>query len=111
MPHGPADVPCHAQPRSDTGHCTVIGCICVWAGVTQRLVRAPGSSAVAPGGAPGHGAYPCFHAMPESQPVLPCLLRRLLQKGKADAATALAAHHSRCGPGPRHTQLVLMICT
>ena len=88
---------------SNTGHCTVTGCICVWAGVTQRLVRAPGSSAVAHGSAPGHGAYPCFHAMPESQPVLPCLLRRLLQKGKADAATALAAHHSRWGFGPWHS--------
>jgi hypothetical protein len=88
-----------------------MGCTCVWAGVTQRLVRAPGSSAVAHGSAPGHGAYPCFHAMPESQPVLPCLLRRLLQKGKADAATALAAHHSRWGCGPMHGQLLLVIST
>lgn len=71
------------------------------AGITQRTVRTPGAGAgTAAGrgadGAFGHGAYPCFHAMPESQPVLPCLLRRLLQKGKADAAAALAARHSRC---------------
>lgn len=59
------------------------------------MVRMPGVGAAAGGGPAGHGAYPCFHAMPESQPVLPCLLRRLLQKGKADAAAALAARHSR----------------
>lgn len=44
------------------------------------------TSAPSPGGGFGHGAFPCFHAMPESQPVLPCLLRRLLQKGKGDTA-------------------------
>lgn len=76
-------------------------CIPVSAGITQRTVRTPGAGAGTaagrgPDGAFGHGAYPCFHAMPESQPVLPCLLRRLLQKGKADAAAALAARHSRC---------------
>jgi hypothetical protein len=26
-----------------------------------------------------HGMLPCFQPLPESQPVLPCLLRRLLQ--------------------------------
>jgi hypothetical protein len=69
-------------------------CACV-AGVTQRILRSPGAGAATTSSAPGHGAYPCFHAIPESQPVLPCLLRRLLQKGKVDAAIALAAHHSR----------------
>lgn len=32
----------------------------------------------------------CFHPLPESQPVLPCLLRRLLQKGRYDDALELA---------------------
>ena len=76
------------------------------AGITQRTVRAPASggaaSAKGSNSAFGHGAYPCFHAMPESQPVLPCLLRRLLQKGKTDAALALAVRHSRCGTATLH---------
>jgi hypothetical protein len=32
----------------------------------------------------------CLHPLPESQPVLPCLLRRLLQKGRQDDALELA---------------------
>jgi hypothetical protein len=36
---------------------------------------------------------PCFHPVPESQPVLPCLLRRLLQKGALAEAHALARRH------------------
>ena len=42
-----------------------------------------------------HAQYPCFHPLPESQPVLPCLLRRLLQKGKAQEALSLATSHSQ----------------
>ena len=42
-----------------------------------------------------HAAYPCFHPLPESQPVLPCLLRRLLQKGKTQDALSLATSHSQ----------------
>ena len=42
-----------------------------------------------------HACYPCFHPLPESQPVLPCLLRRLLQKGKAKEALSLATSHSQ----------------
>lgn len=62
-------------------------------GVTQRMVLSPHSAAAAPSAASGfgHGAFPCFHAVPKSQPVLPCLLRRLLQKGKGDAAVRLLA--------------------
>ncbi|GAB4817477.1 hypothetical protein N2152v2_004523 [Parachlorella kessleri] len=59
-------------------------------GVTQRTIRS--------------GAFPppapqslCFHPLPESQPVLPCLLRRLLQKGKFQDALELAKLHSH-GP-------------
>jgi hypothetical protein len=36
---------------------------------------------------------PCFHPVPESQPVLPCLLRRLLQRGALAEAHALARRH------------------
>ena len=55
------------------------------AGVTQRTVRS-GGLLQGRGAGPGQAlaAYPCFQAMPESQPVLPCLLRRLLQKNKAE---------------------------
>lgn len=53
------------------------------AGVMQRTVR---SQAFAPDAAQSL----CFHPLPESQPVLPCLLRRLLQKGRQDDALELA---------------------
>ena len=36
---------------------------------------------------------PCLHPVPESQPVLPCLLRRLLQRGAFDEALTLARRH------------------
>jgi hypothetical protein len=62
-------------------------------GVTQRLVRStalatsiasqPGSSGKPTGGALAtyaHALLPLFQPLPESQPVLPCLLRRLLQQ-------------------------------
>ncbi|KAI8463229.1 MAG: hypothetical protein J3K34DRAFT_462531 [Monoraphidium minutum] len=55
-------------------------------GVTQRLMR--GEPAL---------ALPSFHPAPESQPVLPALLRRLLQKGAAAEALALAKRHE-AGP-------------
>ena len=60
------------------------------AGVTQRATRS-GIAAAGRGGGqggPAHGAYPCFHAVPESQPVLPCLLRRLLQKNKTEVSAS-----------------------
>jgi len=49
----------------------------------QRTVRSP----VFP---PEAAQSLCFHPLPESQPVLPCLLRRLLQKGRFDDALELA---------------------
>ncbi|KAG1677057.1 hypothetical protein FOA52_001227 [Chlamydomonas sp. UWO 241] len=77
-------------------------------GVTQRVTRSAGyhSAPAAPSGAgdssgtgPGAAAssLPCLHPVPESQPVLPCLLRRLLAKGALHEATALARRHE---PGP-----------
>ena len=68
------------------------------AGVTQRAIRS-GVAAVGRGqGGPHHGTYPCFHAVPESQPVLPCLLRRLLQKSK----TEVRPSHHLCSSGQRY---------
>ncbi|GMH38535.1 hypothetical protein BSKO_06419 [Bryopsis sp. KO-2023] len=65
-------------------------------GVTQRLVRSPptnghsdGSSLVS--------SLPCFYPIPESQPVLPCLLRRLLQRGAFREARLLAQKHQELG--------------
>ena len=52
-------------------------------GVMQRVVRSP----VFP---PEAAQSLCFHPLPESQPVLPCLLRRLLQKGRYEDALELA---------------------
>ncbi len=37
---------------------------------------------------------PCFHPLPESQPVLPCMLRRLLQQNKFQEALTLARTHA-----------------
>lgn len=54
-------------------------------GVTQRVARSQQLAA--------RSTLPCFHPLPESQPVLPCLLRRLLQQGKDGAAMSLAARH------------------
>lgn len=47
-------------------------------GITQRIVRGPGyaGAAVGLGLGPSVTQLPCFHPIPESQPVLPCLLRR-----------------------------------
>ena len=39
---------------------------------------------------PGAPQSLCYHPVPESQPVLPCLLRRLLQKGRQEDAYELA---------------------
>jgi len=39
-------------------------------------------------------SLPCFLPVPESQPVLPALLRRLLQQGALPEALALAARHA-----------------
>eukprot|EP00798_Chlamydomonas_sp_ICE-L_P031739 gene31739-6939_t len=72
-------------------------------GVTQRLVRGLGGGNFT-GAAPYNPSgvhLPCFHPIPESQPVLPCLLRRLLQQGKFQEAVSLAKHHDR---GPHFTR-------
>ena len=53
------------------------------AGVTQRTARNPAFPPYAPQAL-------CFQPLPESQPVLPCLLRRLLQKGREEDALELA---------------------
>lgn len=54
-----------------------------------------------------HTAYPCFHPLPESQPVLPCLLRRLLQQGKASEALTLAQRHASAPHFPRSLEWLL----
>lgn len=59
-------------------------------GIMQRMAR----STVLPLGSP---AALSFHPHPESQPVLPCLLRRLLEQGQAADALELATRHSK-GP-------------
>ncbi|KXZ55895.1 hypothetical protein GPECTOR_2g1446 [Gonium pectorale] len=71
-------------------------------GITQRIVR--GQASLLTFGGAGGGAstmsasqLPCFHPIPESQPVLPCLLRRLLQRGAFKEAVMLARRHAR-GP-------------
>jgi hypothetical protein len=59
-------------------------------GMMQRTARSGGFPSKSP---------PAFslHPHPESQPVLPCLLRRLLEQGRAADALELATRHSR-GP-------------
>lgn len=59
-------------------------------GMMQRTARSAKFSTNSP---------PAFslHPHPESQPVLPCLLRRLLEQGRAADALELATRHSR-GP-------------
>ena len=79
-------------------------------GVTQRLRRFSLAAAQPGGGTlpsaaqhdselasagPPH-AY-CLLPVPQSQPVLPCLLRRLLLQGNGRGARLLAQHH-QCGP-------------
>ena len=60
------------------------------AGVTQRTMRSGGPpQGRSSGSSHALGTYPCFQAIPESQPVLPCLLRRLLQKNKAEVCPPL----------------------
>jgi hypothetical protein len=59
-------------------------------GVTQRAQRGGG-------GASGEPPSLALHPHPEAQPVLPCLLRRLLQRGRAADAAALARRHA-AGP-------------
>ncbi|GIL70747.1 hypothetical protein Vretifemale_1461 [Volvox reticuliferus] len=68
-------------------------------GITQRIVRGTGGPMVGPNGVAMASAaqLPCFHPIPESQPVLPCLLRRLLQRGAFQEAVSLARRHAR-GP-------------
>jgi len=65
------------------------------AGVTQRVVR-HAALALDPRGGGGaaagyaHARLPLFQPLPESQPVLPCLLRRLLQQARAGALRGAA---------------------
>lgn len=63
-------------------------------GVTQRMARASPSTAAGSGLG---STLPCFHPIPESQPVLPCLLRRLLQRGAFKEAKVLAQRHQELG--------------
>ncbi len=69
-------------------------------GITQRIVRQGPRAAPPP--QPPDGPLPlppppaCF-PVPEAQPVLPCLLRRLLLRGALPEARALALRH-RGGP-------------
>lgn len=95
-------------------------------GITQRVVRGHSAAvAVAGGGSEGsvhggglgggyssggifsHDSAPCFHPLPESQPVLPCLLRRLLQQDRAAEALALARRHSGAPHFPRSLEWLL----
>lgn len=55
-------------------------------GVMQRSVRNPSFS-------PDTPPALAFHPHPESQPVLPCLLRRLLEQGRPADALELATRH------------------
>ncbi len=74
-------------------------------GITQRIVRGPPGLAAAAGPAFSASQLPCFHPIPESQPVLPCLLRRCAAPGWHAAApaplpgdgTTGAAQASSCG--------------
>ena len=70
---------------------------CMHAGVIQRVQRFAGGPS-----SHAHQRLPAFHPVPESQPVLPCLLRRLLQQNKPSAAFALAQRHS-------HVRLAFML--
>lgn len=63
-------------------------------GVTQRMARLLSASAASSGLG---STLPCFHPIPESQPVLPCLLRRLLQRGAFKEAKVLAQRHQEMG--------------
>ncbi|GFR46890.1 hypothetical protein Agub_g8533, partial [Astrephomene gubernaculifera] len=67
-------------------------------GITQRIMRGP-AGLLSSGcfSAASAAQLPCFHPIPESQPVLPCLLRRLLQRGAFPEAVSLARRHAR-GP-------------
>lgn len=79
-------------------------------GVTQRIMRSSqAASHLSSGGVRRHGSasslgrapaiaaaagqLPSFAPVPESQPVLPVLLRRLLQRGASREALALAQRH------------------
>lgn len=74
-------------------------------GVTQRMQKSGARVGLA---TPlSHANYPLFHPMAESQPVLPCLLRRLLQKGAFDEAVVLARRHARGHYFPRSLEWLL----
>uniref|UniRef100_A0A061S7S9 Protein ric1 n=1 Tax=Tetraselmis sp. GSL018 TaxID=582737 RepID=A0A061S7S9_9CHLO len=76
-------------------------------GVTQRMQKSGSRSA---GHALAHASYPLFNPCAESQPVLPCLLRRLLQKGAFDEAVVLARRHERGHYFPRSLEWLLFTC-
>lgn len=59
-------------------------------GVSQRLIRPSASSSIS-------ASLPCFSLIPDTQPVLPCLLRRLLQRGAEQEARLLAKKHQKLG--------------
>lgn len=74
----------------------------------------PSQSSLVAGGAASSNssalALPCFLPVPESQPVLPALLRRLLQQGAKLAALALAKRHE-AGPHFRRSLEWLLFTT
>lgn len=72
----------------------------------QQSARASFSSPAATQGL----SLPCFLPVPESQPVLPALLRRLLQQGALREALALAARHEG-GPHFRRSLEWLLFTT
>eukprot|EP00210_Caulerpa_lentillifera_P000400 g390.t1 len=59
-------------------------------GVSQRLIRSSSSTSLS-------ASLPCFSLIPDTQPVLPCLLRRLLQRGAVQEARLLAKKHQKLG--------------
>lgn len=73
---------------------------------TQQQSGSPLSPAVAASSL----SLPCFLPIPESQPVLPALLRRLLQQGAVREALALAARHEG-GPHFRRSLEWLLFTT
>ena len=65
-------------------------------GVTQRLAR--------------RGPIPAFYPVLESQPVLPCLLRRLLQQGRSKDALKLAQSHAHGAYFSHSLEWLLFTC-
>lgn len=78
---------------------------------TSDLTQAANSARASPPPPPAHSAEQphayCMLPVPQSQPVLPCLLRRLLLQGDAAGAAALAQHHQSGPHFPRSLEWLL----